>query len=637
MDGKLVIRTEISNKKVNAQIKELEHKIKTNTKKLESNSDVKVAVHMNQQEKLKLESDIEKMKNKLNSLKGLSLKNSMSSVKNIEFSPNKIGATSFSTGWGGFDDSSIKLQGDLPYIAKNMKDLKIETANVNTETKKFGEHASDSFSKGNKSLKRFALSLFSLGSIYALVSKASSSYMSNDLELSKKLQSVWVGLGSFLAPAIEYISDLLLKGLGYLNEFVYALTGIDFIANANAKALEKQAKAQKNLNNQTFSFDEMNIAQSTSSSSSSSGSSNLIQIPELDQDLVKKLQDLALWLKENWNWISKVGIALGVTFGVAKLAGLVSNIGKLLGGKSTGLIGLKGMLVGLAAAYTIYLYMKGYKEIKEGLDDLNSALKSNTEMQQSVTESSQKLSNKFWDLVKSGDASAQQIDMFKNNLDKSAKGLIEQSQAIDDSQLKIFGWTIKNKEATKQQEELAKQLLIATDDYYAMYEAGLITKEELDDFASNTLVNVIRKLEENGASTDELKEKYRQLTGQNYNVTVKATLKDEVTWKLKEILKNSEVSLAFGLGVNSITNQGKRFARGDIVTQPTRAVIGEAGYPEAILPLTDGYLSTLADLISSASNNKGNGNSVTNIYLDSRLIQRQIRRANEDLAFATNG
>lgn len=620
----------------------MEHKLDTATKALETDNDVPVHVKMDSTDKMKLESDIEKLKNKISSLKEIGLKSSLSQVKNIEFNPNKLASSQFSLSQNNIGNSLTKMRGDLPYVAKNMGDLKIETISVNEETKKFGKNSSSNFDKGTKSLKRFALSLFSIGSAYALVSKTSSAYMSNDLELSRKLQNVWVGLGSFLAPAIEYVSDLMMKGLGYLNEFVKALTGIDFIARANAKGLDKQAQSQKNLNKQTFSFDEMNIAQSTSSGSSNSSSSGLIEIPELDGRLVKKLQDLAKWLKENWNWISKVGIALGVTFGVAKIAGLLSNIGKLLGGSGTGLIGLKGMLVGLATAYTIYLYMKGYKEIKQALDELHGSVKKNTEMEKDLTEQSQKLSDKFWNLADSGKVSAEEIDTFKESIKRSTDRLAGQSDAIDNSQIKFLGFTIKTKEAAQQQEELAKQVEIATTDYYKMYQAGLITQEELDDFASNTLIKVIEKLKSNGVEVDNLKIKFEQLTGQNYDIYVRAKLHDEVTKPLMDIINrdwNNAFNIVFGnanRNWNSTGSGGRRFARGDIVTQPTRAVIGEAGYPEAILPLTDGYLSTLANLILGASGNKGNNSSVNNIYLDSRLIQRQIRKADEDLSFATN-
>lgn len=235
-----------------------------------------------------------------------------------------------------------------------------------------------------KKLKRVGLALFSIRSAYTLVSRASSAYLSKDTELAEKLQSVWVGLGSFLAPLLEYLSNMLLKMVGYLNVFVKALTGIDFVARANAKALNKQAKAQKNLNNQMLSFDEINKLEDVSTSSgNASGGSGLIELPELDDKMVKKLQDLAYWLKENWNLIKAVGIALGITFGAAKIAQLVGNISTLIGGGGKGIKGLTkslneiptmikiGIIVG-GIAYTI----NTVKKIKQDTKKLNKQTES---------------------------------------------------------------------------------------------------------------------------------------------------------------------------------------------------------------------------------------------------------------------
>lgn len=235
-----------------------------------------------------------------------------------------------------------------------------------------------------KKLKRVGLALFSIRSAYTLVSRASSAYLSKDTELAEKLQSVWVGLGSFLAPLLEYLSNMLLKMVGYLNVFVKALTGIDFVARANAKALNKQAKAQKNLNNQMLSFDEINKLEDVSTSSgNASGGSALIELPELDDKMVKKLQDLAYWLKENWGLIKAVGIALGIAFGAAKIAQLVGNISTLIGGGGKGIKGLTkslneiptmikiGIIVG-GVAYTI----NTVKKIKQDTKNLNKQTES---------------------------------------------------------------------------------------------------------------------------------------------------------------------------------------------------------------------------------------------------------------------
>ena len=66
---------------------------------------------------------------------------------------------------------------------------------VNNQSKTNGSLSFNEMSKGidkvTSKMKRFALSLFSIRSIYALASKASSAYLAQDTELANKLQSVW--------------------------------------------------------------------------------------------------------------------------------------------------------------------------------------------------------------------------------------------------------------------------------------------------------------------------------------------------------------------------------------------------------------------------------------------------------------
>ena len=74
-------------------------------------------------------------------------------------------------------------------------------------------------------------------------------------------------------------------------------------------------------------------------------------------------------------------------------------------------------------------------------------------------------------------------------------------------------------------------------------------------------------------------------------------------------------------------------ARGTVVSRPTPAIIGEAG-AEAVVPLENNteWLEKMADMISRKIG--GNGN--VNVYLDGRLIQRQIAKKEQQLAFSTN-
>lgn len=74
-------------------------------------------------------------------------------------------------------------------------------------------------------------------------------------------------------------------------------------------------------------------------------------------------------------------------------------------------------------------------------------------------------------------------------------------------------------------------------------------------------------------------------------------------------------------------------AKGGIISRPTQAILGEAG-KEAVMPLENNteWIDILADKLAGKISSSGS----TNVYLDGRLIQRQMAKRSEELAFATN-
>ena len=582
-DGKVIIGTELETKSVDAQIKELEKKLEIMTQTLETDMKIPVELRMTEDERLKLESDIEKTRNRIISLKG--------SIKEVE-----------------------------------------------NETSEMSKKMSKGFDKGIKSLKKFAIRLVGIRTIYGVVSKASSAWLSQDTELAQKLQNVWIGLGSIVAPVIEMISDALLKGLGYLNVFLKALTGVDYIAKANAKALEKQTKAQKGLNKATqdYDFDVIRKQQDVSSTSGTGiDTSGLIKVPELDDRIVKKLQDMAYWLKENWHWIKEVGIILGVTFGAIAIGKLLANIGSLIGSGASGLLGLKGLLVGLATTWVISLYLEGYKEIKKDMDNLKQDLNDLIELDKEVTNKTQKVNDAYLNALKSGNLTKEQRDDIKSITLDTTNSLMRESTAIANNTGLWQMLTGVGQKAQKEMEEEIKQVNILAERMKVLYENGDITAEEYDHFANDVLPAVRKQAVRAGVSTKELDDTIKNIP-KSKDIKIKITAEDKTSPTI-DSLKNKLIDLSKSFLRNTFgtkKTQTKGYAVGGIVTQPTRALIGEAGYPEAVVPMTKDYLSTLASEIGRYSNNSGGG--VVNVYLDGRLIQRQVKNTQNDRNFATN-
>lgn len=544
-DGKVVIGTDLDTKSVDAQVTKLEKDLETMVKALETDMKIPVELRMNEDEKLKLENDIEKTKNRIISLK------------------------------------------------ESVKD-------VGNEADKTTTNISKGFKKGTTTLKRFALSLFGIHSMYRLASRASSAWLSQDTELAQKLQNVWIGLGALVSPVIEKISDLMLKALGYLNEFVKALSGgrIDFIAKANAKALEKQTKAQKELNRQTYDFDEIRKQQEQNAGVSTGISGGGISIPELDNRLVKKLQDLAKWLRENQELVKGLAIAFGVAFGAYKIASLLSNIGKLIGVASagTGLAGLGAILGTLAQIGVIAI---GVSLLYTGLTGRN------------IIDDLKEIHNNIRALK----------DIEEEQKNAKLKGLEES--------LNLIEATNKALENTNITEERANQLLEIKKDNIEDVKKYLQDWEILYGLSEEEIKRINDALKDDKTTVDDIK---KGINDWSPGISsAKSGLK-----VFFDGLKSGWDD--FKKGWNNLFSGGskgkKAYALGGIVTQPTRALIGEAGYPEAVVPMTGDYLSTLASEIGKYS---GGSSGNVNVYLDGRLIQREMAKTKNNKNFNTNG
>lgn len=309
-----------------------------------------------------LDKDIADLKAKINSL----------NEDMLEY--QKYGYTT-SPFYKSYQNDLDKATQKLKILEQAQKDYNNELEKGSVTSTKATVKIGNGFNNLSKKISRYALSLFSLGTIYSLVSRASSAYLSQDLELANKLQSAWIGLGAILAPVIEKIADFIIRVVGYINVFVEALTGVNYIARASAKYMNGLASATKNASKQLASFDEINNLNDQASSTASIGSNpfEAFEDIKLDDTIVEKLQNLAYWLKENWNWIKLVGEALLIAFGVSKIAGIISNIGKLTSSLGTG-VGLLGILQSIVAigaiGITIYLIGNIIQEAKELKDNM---------------------------------------------------------------------------------------------------------------------------------------------------------------------------------------------------------------------------------------------------------------------------
>ncbi len=193
----------------------------------------------------------------------------------------KNSITQISSNFKELANSTNNPIGKINSLIKRIKDTGDEADKTKKKGKTFGTDFGKSLEKGISSIKKFALSLLSVRSAFSLVSKAAQSYLSFDTSLNDSLQNSWNTLGSLLAPVLEYVVGLFSKLTSAVALLVKSLTGIDLVAKANAKSLDKQSKSAKNASQSLSGIDDID----TLSTGSGSGSENTPAITTEDIDI----------------------------------------------------------------------------------------------------------------------------------------------------------------------------------------------------------------------------------------------------------------------------------------------------------------------------------------------------------------
>lgn len=165
--------------------------------------------------------------------------------------------------------------------------------------------------KVHSKIKQIGLSLLGTRTIFTLTRKAVSEYMQLDKELTKATQNLWRALGAQLAPAIESVMYLFKQIVRVIYSVIYALTGIDLIARANAKAIDSMSKSAGDALGNLQKFDDLNVV------TFDKGKDDFEKI-ELDKIDLTPIQKVIDWMKKlkaeiekawntgQWNGVAEV-------------------------------------------------------------------------------------------------------------------------------------------------------------------------------------------------------------------------------------------------------------------------------------------------------------------------------------------
>ena len=238
-------------------------------------------------------------------------------------------------------------------LSDTMGMLKAKASDFGDEAKKAGDKASKAMRKAETSTKKVGaatkrgiagfgimqLKMMALMFAMRAISAATQEYMAVNSELEGQMNTLKAMWGQVLGPAIEWFINLLIRAISYVNEFVVALSGINFIARANEAALKKQAKAAGGATKaaQLAGFDEQ-----TKLNDPSAGSNNPVTL--LEETLsnvpayVEKMKEQII--SGDWYGAGETaGSALMDGMDSVDWEGMGSKIGKVIGGAGSFAIG----------------------------------------------------------------------------------------------------------------------------------------------------------------------------------------------------------------------------------------------------------------------------------------------------------
>lgn len=154
------------------------------------------------------------------------------------------------------------------------------TQNITNNIKAMGK----GLKQGLGHILKYAGALFSLQSIYSILSGCAQSWLSSQnsgaQQLSANIEYMKYAMGSAFAPVIQWVTNLVYQLMKAIQSVVYALFRVNIFANASAKSYGAMAGSAKKAKEETKQLagihDEINNIQNSDNSDDGSGSGGAV-------------------------------------------------------------------------------------------------------------------------------------------------------------------------------------------------------------------------------------------------------------------------------------------------------------------------------------------------------------------------
>lgn len=670
VNGYLKIKTKIDNKEIDKGIVELENKIKKLQEEnaIKSKKESSLQEEINEYEKLCNEAD--KYRNKIKEIE--KDKSNFRSQFNGYIPDSQIGTYSeinarLSATKQKYAEITREIDKQVPKIEKVYENLdkiklkqnennekisqfksKIESIkadNIHNSLNDVGKNISSQISK----IGKMAMAVIGVRTAWNAVRSAVSIVTQYNEQVSADFEYMRFCIANLLAPAVQSLIRLLYTLLSYVNAISTAWFGINLFGNFSVKAFQKMqksasgtAKSAKEIQKSLQGFDEMNVLSDiTSNDSGNVGGAGGASVPSMDLSGIQaEIPEWFKWIIDNkdlilstmagitsgllawklgFSGLKSLGIGLiigGIVYAIQAIADYLKdpsweNFGKVIQGIGTAIVGL-GILIGnvplvIAGAITLIIgtIVKHWEQIKSffqsGIDWLTS-------QSDWVHQMFGDTIGNIYDTCVDG---LQQLLNFFDSIFTMIKGIFDG--------FIMFIQGVFTGDWEKAWEGIKKIFSSIWEGIKGVFFSIWDSITSVVATVGSTVGNIISNV---------------------FKAVVNAVLRT-----IENVL-NSPIRAINGLigvinsvpGINLTTLNTfnlPRLAKGGIVSQPTMAVVGEAG-KEAVMPLENNteWIDLLAEKLASRIGNNG-GYYI--IQLDSRTIQRGIAKRKQQLSFATNG
>lgn len=207
-----------------------------------------------------------------------------------------------------FKQKIEQVKPSMSSIKNSFKGLPKITQNITNNIKGMGA----GLRQGIGNVMKYAMALFSLRSIYSVLSGCANTWLSSQnagaKQLSANIEYMKYAMGSALAPVIQFVTNLVYQLMKAIQSVAYALTGVNIFAKASASSYASMAGSAKKAKNETKSLSnihsEINNIQSNDNSDSGNGGTIA---PSFD---LSKVDNSIIDVIKNGNWY-EVGATIG--------------------------------------------------------------------------------------------------------------------------------------------------------------------------------------------------------------------------------------------------------------------------------------------------------------------------------------